>query len=69
VTIYLGGGAWAQSTNGMRAHDSVYLFNGIVNDDPWTGQSTMNTSLSADAGTLLSVDAIDEFKNTTTRRN
>jgi hypothetical protein len=62
VTIYLGGGAWAQSTNGMRAHDNVYLVNGIVNDDPWTGQSTINTSLSADAGTLLSVDAIDEFK-------
>jgi hypothetical protein len=63
VTIYPGGGGWTQSTNGMRAHDNVYLVDGVNNNEPWTGQSIMNAAMAAgDAGTLLSVDAIDQFK-------
>jgi len=63
VTIYPGGSGWAQSTNGQRAHDNMYLVNGVVANDPWMGQSVMNAVMaSGDAGTILPVDAIDEFK-------
>src|SRR5438445_4832181 len=63
VTIYPGGSGWSQSTNGIRAHDNLYLVNGVNASDPWMGQSMMNAVMAAgDAGTLLSVDAIDEFK-------
>lgn len=63
VTIYPGGSGWAQSTNGMRAHDNLYLVNGVNSSDPWMGQSVMNAVMAGgDAGTILPVDAIDEFK-------
>src|SRR5260370_25278130 len=63
VTIYPGGSGWSQSTNGIRAHDNLYLVNGVNASDPWMAQSMMNAAMAAgDAGTLLSVDAIDEFK-------
>ncbi len=63
VAIYPGGSGWSQSTNGQRAHDNMYLVNGVVANDPWMGQSVMNAVMaSGDAGTILPVDAIDEFK-------
>ena len=63
VTIYPGGSGWTQSTNGQRAHDNVYMVNGIMASDPWMGQSVFNAVMAAgDAGTILPVDAIDEFK-------
>jgi hypothetical protein len=63
VTIYPGGSGWSQSTNGVRAHDNLYMVNGVNASDPWMGQSVMNAVMAAgDAGTLLSVDSIDEFK-------
>jgi hypothetical protein len=63
VTIYPGGSGWSQSTNGIRAHDNLYMVNGVNASDPWMGQSMMNAVMAAgDAGTLLSIDAIDEFK-------
>ena len=66
VTIYPGGGALTQSTNGIRAHDNVYLVDGVNNDDPYWGESIMNGSLAAgDASTILPIDAIDEFKTET----
>ena len=34
VTIYPGGSGWTQSTNGQRAHDNVYLFEGVNGSDP-----------------------------------
>ena len=62
-TIYPGGGGWTQSTNGQRAHDNVYLVDGVNADDPWMAQSIMNAGMAAgDAGTILPIDAIDEFK-------
>ncbi len=52
-----------QSANGARAHDNVYMVNGIMASEPWTGQSIFNAVMAAgDAGTLMPVDAIDEFK-------
>ncbi len=63
VEIYPGGGGWTQSTNGQRAHDNVYLVDGVNADDPWMAQSIMNAGMAAgDAGTILPIDAIDEFK-------
>jgi hypothetical protein len=63
VTVYPGGGGWTQSTNGMRAHDNVYLVDGVNSNDPWMAQSIMNAGMaSGDAGTILPIDAIDEFK-------
>ena len=63
VMIYPGGTSYSESTNGLRAHDNIYLVNGIYSSTPWDGQSVMNSSLHAgDAGTILPVDAIDELK-------
>lgn len=63
VTIYPGGSGWTQSTNGQRAHDNVYMVSGIMASDPWMGQSVFNAVMAAgDAGTIMPVDAIDEFK-------
>jgi hypothetical protein len=63
VMIYPGGGAFTQSTNGMRYHDNVYLVDGVNTDDPYQGQPAMNASgLGGDAETILPIDAIDEFK-------
>ena len=64
VTIYPGGGGWTQSTNGIRAHDNSYMVDGVNSNEPWTGQSVMNAGEAAgDAGTILPVDAIDEFRS------
>ncbi len=63
VTIYPGGAGGTQSANGQRPHDNVYLVNGIMATDPWMGQSVFNAVMAAgDAGTIMPMDAIDEFK-------
>ncbi|HET6143957.1 MAG TPA: TonB-dependent receptor [Candidatus Acidoferrales bacterium] len=63
VTIYPGGAGNTQSANGQRPHDNVYLINGIMATDPWLGESVFNAVMAAgDAGTILPMDAIDEFK-------
>jgi hypothetical protein len=63
VTIYPGGSGFTQSANGQRPHDNSYLVNGIAASDPWMGQSIFNAVMAAgDAGTIMPVDAIDEFK-------
>jgi hypothetical protein len=63
VTIYPGGSGWTQSSNGMRAKDNIYLVDGIYSSEPWMGQSVMNAvGAAGDAGTILSLDSIDEFK-------
>jgi hypothetical protein len=63
VTIYPGGSGWTQSTNGLRPQDNIYLVNGVDATDPWMSQSVFNAVMaSGDAGTILPVDAIDEFK-------
>src|SRR3984957_2185751 len=63
VTIYPGGSGFTQSANGQRPHDNAYMVNGIMASDPWMGQSVFNAVMAAgDAGTIMPVDAIDEFK-------
>jgi Carboxypeptidase regulatory-like domain/TonB dependent receptor-like, beta-barrel len=66
VQKYVGGAGWTISTNGTRPHDNMYLVNGIDSNDPWMAQSVMNAVMAAgDAGTMLPIDAIDEFKTVT----
>ena len=63
VTIYPGNPSYSQSTNGLRAHDNTYLIDGVNSSDPWMAQPIVTANMSAgDAGTLISIDAIDEFK-------
>lgn len=69
VEIYSGGGGWTQSSNGLRPHDNMYLVEGVNSNDPWMAQSMMNAAMAAgDAGTILPIDAIDEFKTITNPR-
>jgi hypothetical protein len=63
VTKYVGNSGWTQSSNGLRPHDNMFLVEGINSNDPWMAQSVMNAVMAAgDAGTMLPIDAIDEFK-------
>jgi hypothetical protein len=63
VMSYPGGSGFTESANGQRPHDNVYMVNGIMASDPWMGQSVFNAVMAAgDAGTIMPVDAIDEFK-------
>ncbi len=63
VTKYPGNAGWTQATNGLRPHDNFFLVDGINSNDPWMAQSMMNAVMAAgDAGTMLPIDAIDEFK-------
>src|SRR5262245_37521687 len=67
VTVYPGGGAWTQTTNGLRPEHNVYILDGITAMEPLGGQSTINSvSLAGDAASLLAIDTIQEF---TTQQN
>lgn len=62
ISIYPGGGAWTQTTNGLRPEENVYLLDGITTIEIFSAQSTINSvSLSGDAATVLPVDTIQEF--------
>jgi hypothetical protein len=63
VVKYPGNSLGTQATNGLRPHDNFFLVEGINSNDPWMAQSMMNAVMAAgDAGTMLPIDAIDEFK-------
>src|SRR5258708_388531 len=63
VAKYPGNSAWTQSTNGLRPRDNFFMVDAINSNDPWMAQSVMNAVMAAgDAGTMLPIDAIDEFK-------
>ncbi|HEV3329387.1 MAG TPA: carboxypeptidase regulatory-like domain-containing protein [Bryobacteraceae bacterium] len=62
VVKYPGNSGWTQATNGLRPHDNFFMVDGINSNDPWMAQSMMNAVMAAgDAGTMLPIDAIDEF--------
>src|ERR1700693_718908 len=64
IVIYPGGGAFTQSTNGLRPDDNVYLIDGLSNNEPWTGASIVNgPTLAGDVSTILPLDAIQEFNS------
>jgi hypothetical protein len=61
VTTRPGGGTLTTSTNGLRPEDNNYYVEGLDVDEPFTGQSIMNSTLpSGDAATFLPIDAIQE---------
>src|SRR5438093_12737650 len=63
VSKYPGNSGWTNSTNGGRPHDNYFMVEGINSNDPWMAQSMMNAVMAAgDAGTMIPIDAIDEFK-------
>jgi len=62
VTSYPGGGTRTQSSNGIRPEDQVYMLDGLNNTEPFTGYNMVNqTNLAGDTGTMVSIDAIQEF--------
>jgi Carboxypeptidase regulatory-like domain/TonB dependent receptor len=62
VTIYPGGGAWTQSTNGIRPEDNTYILDGLTNDNPFNAFSVVNgPAIVGDAVTVIPIDAIQEF--------
>src|SRR5712692_1168913 len=61
VTTQPGGGTLTTSTNGLRAEDNNYYVEGLDNDEPFTGQSIINSTLPVgDAATFVPIDAIQE---------
>lgn len=63
VMIYQGGGGFTKSANGMRGEANVYLVDGLIDDEPGTGLSVINSgaTVAGDASSLLPIDAIQEF--------
>src|SRR3984893_14240941 len=61
VTTKPGGGTLTTSTNGLRPEDNNYYVEGVDNDEPFTGQSIINSTLPVgDAATFVPIDAIQE---------
>lgn len=61
VTTRPGGGTLTTSTNGLRPEDNNYYVEGLDNDEPFTGQSIINSTLpTGDAATFVPIDAIQE---------
>ena len=62
VMIYPGGGAWTQSTNGLRAAATVYMVDGLMNMDPNLGGTVINApSAISEGAIILPIDALQEF--------
>jgi carboxypeptidase family protein len=61
VTTQPGGGTLTTATNGLRPEDNNYYVEGLDNDEPFTGQSIINSTLpTGDAATFVPIDAIQE---------
>jgi hypothetical protein len=62
VMIHPGGGFQTQSANGLRPTDVSYLLDGLMEYEPFQGQSMVNESnFAGDAATVLPIDAIQQF--------
>jgi hypothetical protein len=62
VVIYPGGGAWTQSTNGLRAGATIYYVDGLMDNDYNVGWTVVNAPTpTTEAGSILPIDAIQEF--------
>jgi outer membrane receptor protein involved in Fe transport len=62
VMVYPGGGAWTQSTDGIRAGATVYYVDGLMNNDYNVGWTVVNAPTPiTEAGSILPIDAIQEF--------
>ena len=55
--MYPGGGAWTQTTNGLRPEDNVYILDGVTAMEPLGGQRTINSViLAGDAAATTIID-------------
>lgn len=62
VMIHPGGGFQTQSANGLRPTTISYLLDGLMEYEPFQGQSIVNESnFAGDAATILPIDAIQQF--------
>ncbi len=62
VMLQPGGGPWTQSTNGARPDESVWMVDGVINENFFDARPVMNMpSPFTDGATILPVDAIQEF--------
>ena len=62
VANYIGGGAWTQSTNGLRPEHNVYIVDGLDDIEPFSALSVVNdTPIAGDSSSVLPIDAIQEF--------
>jgi len=62
VIIQPGGGAWTQSTNGLRAGETIYYVDGLMDNDYNVGWTVVNAPTpTTEAGSILPIDAIQEF--------
>jgi hypothetical protein len=62
VMLQPGGGPWTQSANGARPDESVWLVEGVINENFFDGRPVINMpSPFTDGATILPVDAIQEF--------
>ena len=70
VTNFVGGGAWTQSTNGIRPEDNVFLLDGLNDDEAYSGLSVVNqATLAGDATTILPIDIRNSTRKRIPRRN
>jgi hypothetical protein len=62
VIIQPGGGAWTQSTDGLRAGATIYYVDGLMDNDYNVGWTVVNAPTpTTEAGSVLPIDAIHEF--------
>jgi hypothetical protein len=62
VMLQPGGGPWTQSTNGVRPDESVWLVEGVINENFFDGRPVANMpSPFTDGATIMPIDAIQEF--------
>ena len=62
VIIQPGGGAWTQSTDGLRAGATLYYVDGLMDNDYNVGWTVVNAPTPiTEAGSILPIDAIQEF--------
>jgi hypothetical protein len=62
VIIQPGGGAWTQSTNGLRAGATIYYVDGLMDNDYNVGWTVVNAPTPiTEAASILPIDAIQEF--------
>src|SRR6202521_1946185 len=62
VMLQPGGGPWTQSTNGVRPDESVWLVEGVINENFFDGRPVANMpGPFTDGAVIMPIDAIQEF--------
>jgi hypothetical protein len=62
VMLQPGGGSFTQSTNNIRPDESVWMIDGVFNENTYDGRPLAGTSSPiSDGATILPIDAIQEF--------